>query len=117
MNKHSKAFEKKKAELEKIEVELRKAIDHESDDLESTAIKVLKIAATVSTVVLVSYGIYRWINGSNQKEEAKSKEHEAPSIMSKLVDKVTDVVASLAVQNISKYIDNLKSDLEKEIKR
>ena len=117
MTKHSQAFEDKKAELEKAEVDLRKAIDYESEELETSAIKYLKIGATISTAVLVSYGIYRLISKGDTSEKPEKTAKSQPSMMDKVVDKVTDVVAGLAVQNISNYIDKLKENVEKDLKR
>jgi uncharacterized protein with ATP-grasp and redox domains len=119
MNKHSKPYEEKKAELEEMEKELRSVIESESEDFEVRLVRILKIAAVVSSGFLLGYGVYRWVSKRNaetsEKEESKNKKESG--FIDKIVDKVTDVVAGMAIQNISKYIDNLRSDLEKEIKR
>jgi hypothetical protein len=119
MSKHSKVYEEKKAELEEIEKELKSAIEVESEDFEGRLVKVLKIAAVVSTGFLIGYGIYRWVSyrKDDVKKEEKVNTKNDSGFVDKMVDKVTDVVAGMAIQNISKYIDKLKSDLEKEIKR
>lgn len=117
MNKHSKAFEDKKAALQEVEKELREAIDAESEDVELRVIQVLKIAAVVSTAILIGYGIYRWTRQPEEKDVTEEKKAKEPTFIDKIADKVTDVVAGVAVQNISKYIDKLKKDLEKDTKR
>jgi ABC-type molybdenum transport system ATPase subunit/photorepair protein PhrA len=117
MTRHSKAFEDKKAELQQAETELRQAIESQSESLESSVFKALKIGAVVSTAVLVSYGIYRMLSKQESSEVEKKQPSAKPTMMDKVVDKVTDVVAGLAVQNISNYLDKLKSDLEKDLKR
>ena len=76
MNKHSKAFEDKKAALQEVEKELREAIDAESEDVELRVIQVLKIAAVVSTAILIGYGIYRWTRQPEEKDVTEEVEKE-----------------------------------------
>ena len=116
MSKHSTQYEAKKAALEKMEQELRDAIEDESADMETHLVRIMKGAAIVSASFLVAYAVYRWVQRGRQ-DPADDKASDEPGFMDKVVDRVTDVVAGIAAQNISKYIDKLKSDLEKEIKR
>ena len=111
MNKHSKAYEEKKTELERIEKDLREVLDQESKDVEDSVLRVLKIAAIASTAILVGYGVYKWTTRGEKSEEEIKPAKKENGFFDKVVDKVTEVVTGLAVQNISNYLDKLKGDL------
>lgn len=117
MSKHSKAYENKKTELEKIENDLRNELDQESRDVESSIIHALKIAAITGGAILLGYGIYRWSTkkGDDSEEETQTSKPKKSDFFDKMVDKFTDVVAGIAMQNLSGYLDNLKK--EKSTKR
>ena len=117
MSKHSQAFLSKKAELEKVEADLKIAIDLESEDLENSALKYLKVGAFISATALVSYGIFRLITKEEPLEKLEKTAEAESSMINKVIDKVTDVMAGLVVQNISTYIDKLNKNLEKDLKR
>ena len=108
MNKHSKAYDSKKEELLKMEKELREVLEQESEDVEKTVLNALKIAAAVSTAILIGYGIYKWTSGSRESVPEKKKTN---GFLEKIVDKVADVVTGLAVQNVSNYLDKLKNEV------
>lgn len=115
MSKHSQSFENRKAQLQKEEEELKKALELESDEAEKNLKNGLKwIGISVLTVGVI-YGISRAFRSKNEdldldldKKEKKNTRTVNKTLLSTLLEKSSDQLIALGTGLIASYISRLQ---------